>query len=465
MKECIIFGAGSFGRKGYYKLHECFHILAYTDNNSNVWGTSINGINIIAPSDIPKNENIAVIICSTYYQEIRNQLGTLGVKNIWYINPQNFLLQKCDENAYDIYDSKKKLRKVLFVQVAQCIRTYRSAKILSEQGIEVDFAFLDKHPLLDQAFTDLPYGKIIPINSLKEFLEFVNKSDYDIIHCSNEPDYLTALLIQFSNKKIIHDTHDMVSLKRECSMDELVNEYVANVKADGNLYVTDEYANIARNKFGVDSDKIMVIPNLPLKEFLFADKIEKRSLADGQIHCVYEGSITREHKKSHRFLEPIFLKIAESHIHVHIYLPSTCNFLVEEGYMERLEQMNPYIHFEGCLEPKRLISELTQYDIGLAMYNVTERNKAHLANGSATKFYDYLAAKLPIAVADIDTHRKFVEENCVGKVIDLQDNILKQLEEVSSIKISDNILEEKKMYCDLYADVLIEFYEKILNNK
>lgn len=465
MKECIIFGTGSFGKKGYYKLCNDFHILAYSDNNPNTWGSTVNGKDVIKPDMIPQDDNVAVVICSTYFDEINRQLKEMGVHNIWFINPKNWLLQKCDIEKYEICDTRKKLKKVLFVQHTQCIRTYRSAKVLSEKGIIVDFAFLDKHPLLDGAFENLPYNKIVSINSINGFLDFINDSDYDIIHCSNEPDYLTALLVQCTDKKIIHDTHDMVSLKRECTMDELVNEYVANVRADGNLYVTEKYANIARNKFGVNQEKIMILPNLPIREFFIRgeEKTKKKSANDGSIHCVYEGTIAYKEKDSHRFLENIFLKLAENCVHVHIYIPMTISSLGE--YLEGLEKMNPYIHFEGCLEHKKLITELTKYDVGLALFNVNEKNKLHLANASVTKFYDYLAAGLPIAVGDIDTHKQFVAEYGVGMSVDLQTDIVNQLKKISNINIPDNILEKNKMYLDLYANELIKFYEKIINQK
>lgn len=54
-----------------------------------------------------------------------------------------------------------------------------------------------------------------------ELIGFVNKSDFYLVYYSNTPDSLTNLLL-LTNKKIVHDTHDMGAFTLE---------YITNVKA------------------------------------------------------------------------------------------------------------------------------------------------------------------------------------------------------------------------------------------
>ncbi|MCS4522905.1 glycosyltransferase family 4 protein [Clostridium botulinum] len=154
----------------------------------------------------------------------------------------------------------------MFVQDAQCIRTYKISKVLQEMGIQVDIAYLKSHPSIAYKGLKLAYTNIIRIKDMNSFLNFVNESDYDIIHSSNEPDYLTCLLTK-SNKPIVHDCHDLMSLRGDISNDELVHEFVANKFSHGNMYVDYSVKNYAMKKFDLDESKpILVLNNYTLRE-------------------------------------------------------------------------------------------------------------------------------------------------------------------------------------------------------
>lgn len=345
------------------------------------------------------------------------------------------------------------IKKVLFVQSIPCIRTDKVAKAISEKGIQVDIIYLAAHPSDVYKDFKLPYKNIYQIRNINEMIEFVNKSDYDILYSSNEPDYLTVLFTA-SNKPVIHDTHDMMSLRGDITNEEMILEYIANVKSAGNIYVNPLIKEIAAERFNLKDKPILTLQSFIDKDQLPQNFYEKLSKKDGEIHSVFEGGLCSipEH---HRFLEPVFLNLAKNNIHVHIYGP------VDHEYIKVLVSKSEFMHYEGITSPQNLIQEMTKYDIGLAVFNVTQRNKVFLDTAFPNKIWDYLGADLPILFADLLSFRKFADESGTGKILDINGNIKKQLKEVSNIKIDKDFLKNKKWLMNEAADDIIAFLSDV----
>lgn len=284
-------------------------------------------------------------------------------------------------------------------------------------------------------------------------IEFINKSDYDIIYSSNEPDYLTVLFMS-TNKPIVHDTHDMMSLRADISVEQQVLEYIANVKSNGNIYVIPEIRGIAIKKFNIKNKPIFTLNSFIEKDLLPIKFLDKLSSIDGEIHCVFEGGLASEYGH-HRYLEPIFLKLAESNIHVHLHCP------VDPEYIKQLVKKSRYIHYEGVMSPKDLIIEMTKYDVGLAIFNLNERNNTFLNTAFPNKIWDYLAAGLPIAFADLLSFRQFAEQTGVGKVLDIHKDIKNQIQEIKNIDIEKDILVKNKWLMNEVADDIISFLAEV----
>ncbi|APQ77019.1 capsular biosynthesis protein [Clostridium botulinum] len=466
IKKAIIFGAGSFGVSSYEKLERDFHIEYFCDNDKNKWGNSIKGIKVISPEELKLLKEHLIIVASTYYLEIIDQLIKMDLFNIAYISFNNSFLQyindkKLNFNNYNYlsYNTNnlkcidKKISKVLFVQVSQCIRTYKFALVLKNEGVQVDIAYLDKHPKLTYRDLKLPYANIIKIKEIDDFICFLNESDYDIVHSSNEPDYLTNILIK-SNKPIIHDSHDMMSLRGDISNSDIIHEYMANKYSAGNIYVDYPIKNYAVDKFNIRNKPILVLNNFTLEEQRPKKYLNKLSEEDGEIHCVYEGGLSND-KSNHRFLEEKFLKIANNNIHVHFY---TVN---ESKYYGELNNKHKYIHWEGVCSPNKLIEEMTRYDMGLVILNITLKNKNFLETTFPNKVFEYLNSSLPIAVDNLPILSKFVNETKSGKVIKFDDNIYEQIKKIKLINISEDFLEKTGFTTNSHVHELLNFYKEV----
>ena len=288
-------------------------------------------------------------------------------------------------------------------------------------------------------------------------LHFIEQSEFDIIHSSNAPDLLTNLLLTM-DKSVVFDTHDMSSLRGNDSAGEMVMEYVANVYSGGNIYVSDAVAKTAKRKYGLEKKKILTIENLVFEQIEIPMPYDKLSLRDNEIHCVYEGAIS-DNTENHRYFEEIWKEIAAQGIHVHFYSNS------HNGYCRDLDEKSKFFHYEGNLGTYKLIQEMTKYDCGLALFNVTEKNRVHLENATVNKIYEYLNAQLPILISGIKQYKNFIEKYNIGVWHNSNEDIGEQIKQTCQKKVRPNFLQEHRLTMKSVTNNLIEFYEQVVSSK
>lgn len=472
MKNIIIFSAGDRGFIAYKKLRLFFNVVAYTDNNQALWGKTLNGLPIISPEELPKlvsEEQAQVFICNEkHWVDIAAQLNEMGIRD--YINLDTYLPYTFDGFLWQpvSFSKPEPYRKisvhdftVLFVQDCPCARTSKIAMALRERGI-----------LTYAAYTAAPsnageraFLEEYPIWTWTDLLDFVNQSEFDIVHCSNTPDDLVNVLLQ-SNKKIIYDVHDGITAYPDFNYttDQALLEYLATTQADGVIYTTDSFRRAQLQKYRIDISKTFVIGNYPLKAFNGIEPLPKLSERDGQIHCVFEGWIPTENLAArktnsvfNRVLNyvPIWEALAEKGVHIHIYS------YVSPEYCRSLELKSKFIHYEGNFRDEALISQLTQYDVGLLLYSEPQTSLLNYA--SANKFTDYLFAGLPV-VSNAPAYVKLLEQTGGGGGLDVaQDNIVERLKEIREIHIPDDFCQTRGFTMDAHIDDLLAFYGSVIS--
>lgn len=77
----IIFGAGDTGLSAYWYLKNKRTTLMFCDNDPTKWGTKIEGIEVIPPSELPRHSFSYVLIASARHKEIASQLREMGIDN------------------------------------------------------------------------------------------------------------------------------------------------------------------------------------------------------------------------------------------------------------------------------------------------------------------------------------------------------------------------------------------------
>ena len=463
-RKCVIFGAGERGTTIFRKLSIFFDVIAYADNNKDLWGRERNGTAIIPPDDLTelvKKTGAAIFIANElHYLDIAAQLDGYGLS---YYNCENYFCYEREDGVwYPVsFGRPEACRKtgkdkfsVLFVQVKPCTRTDKIAQALKSRGVLTYSAYTASASDAGNA----AYLSEFPFWTYGELLDFVNESEFDIIHCSNEPDILVNLLLH-SNKKVIHDCHDIVTMsKSTATAAEILMEYIANTQADGVMYPTERVQNIMMRKYGTAEEKILVLGNYPLSSFGQVERLAKRSTIDGEIHCVYEGHIVdRSHAEDipYRFFEPIFIQLAQLGIHVHIYSHSV------PEYLNLLDKEYSYIHYEGNYSGCELIREMTQYDLGLALFPPEALAYPELA--SANKLAEYLEAGLPV-VTNVNAYAQTITGANCGGVLDLaQDDVVSKFREYVKIWIPSDFCDTHGFTMDANAERILNFYKKVIS--
>lgn len=458
VEKAVIFGAGQFGKISFEKLKYLYDIAAFADNNSQLWGATVLGVPVVSPQDLAAMDALVFISPERYWRDIAEQLDGLGVR---YAVLNAFLsYQVIHHRIYPLHlgnlvPYKKDLAKefsVLFVQQTLCARTNKIAAALKSIGVKTYAAFQITPAREEEAF----FGQM-PIFSYGELLEYVNSSEFDIIHCSNEDDSLTSLLTH-SNKTVIFDCHDVVSESYSyIPREKFLLEYIASTRSDGVLIFSEEAKAVLCKKYDLSPEKVLAVGNYPSAALFPTEKVEKLSAKDGEIHCVYEGGLIFEENSTVKkyYLRDLFAAFAQAGVHVHFYCPGS----VEQCCA--FANTHPLLHFEGSLSGTALITQMQKYDLGFAMFNISEGVMySYLQMCSPNKLFEYLAAGLPF-ITNVDTFSQFGERYGCGQYIDMAGDIAAQCRAAMGITIEENFLEEHGFTMDANAPRILEFYQKI----
>lgn len=450
--KAIIFGCGDRGRRYIEKVKIYFDVVAFADNNRALWGNLLFGKPVISPDRIKEFGETTVCVCVEKFWGIVRQLSDMGIDCIvidsgLFYTYKDMVLYPVSYSRHAPYRKSREEFAVLYVQNAPCGRTDKISRTLKAKGVMTQNAFFLAPSKMPEA-----YCKENVFDSYDSLLEFVNNSEFDIVHCSNEPDILANLLIH-SNKPAVVDTHDVMTVRDiEAISETYYLEYAANKFADGNLYVAPYYRDLQIARCGIPLERTFVLPNLVLEGQIPAPgkRPPKLSASDGELHVVYEGGISSD-PASHRFFEDIWGPITASHVHIHYYSPNSAD------YCRALEKKSTYLHYEGDLYGQKLIAELGKYDIGSLLLNPVDQN-AMMA--SPNKLYEYLAAGLPI-VTNLTAPLEFVTSRGIGGGLDFKGNVQEQLKELAAITVPDHYLQKNKLTMDSRAEDILAYYKKI----
>lgn len=116
--KLIIFGTGKGAEKALMTMEdEKYEIVAFVDNNSEKKGTFLRNVKIISPEEISKQEYDKIVICSTAFQEIREQLLQLGISKQKladrnFFHTQRFLEYYADSAYKENYEIQQILQYV-----------------------------------------------------------------------------------------------------------------------------------------------------------------------------------------------------------------------------------------------------------------------------------------------------------------------------------------------------------------
>lgn len=251
--------------------------------------------------------------------------------------------------------------------------------------------------------------------------------------------YLPFTFFSPKNKEIITYKHDFDAFRSNLKGLKRLKHYF--------MYLSERQLLLNSNKiihkgkknelsFLPYSKKIKKKPDHLFRDFLDLDLVKglkpKRKLSekDKELHLVYVGSMSfTDDERTESFIK-FSKRITDQKIHLHVYSPiQTYSTKKSFGYsnkaalefFRRNTLNNKYFHFEGFRERKKLISELTKYDLGLHFFGYIDGRKSpqDIKVAFSNKNYDYILAGLPIiASSNLETVSDWVKKNKIGIVVD-----------------------------------------------
>lgn len=342
---------------------------------------------------------------------------------------------------------------ILFLQNTPCIRNYKMATALRSRGHRVSLGYtINRLSQRYPGLSDDTYDENIHIASYRQLWDI--SKNYDLIHSHNEPDDLTVAALA-GDCPVIHDTHDLISLRANGDSGLVYFEGIANRGADGRIATTPFQEREINEMYGPGNPSL-VFYNYASQADLPKRFHSKLSARDGEIHFVYEGGLS---ESAHRDFREIFVEMAVRGVHVHIYPASWSEKLA--AFFGRHKR----IHYYKPVSPKVLMEEMTRYDIGIIPWNLEKGNKRFLDSTIANKLFEYLAAGLPVATSRLQSYEDFFARTPVGVTFD-------SVQELVEVKVSrlmemaSNIDFSKHVYTfENEIQRVEEFYRCLLRKK
>ncbi len=311
--------------------------------------------------------------------------------------------------------------RVLFLQRQPCIRALKYAAALRARhpGITLGFAYQGRtltewYGAGDDLFArwwKLP--RFAPSSPLAAIVE-----DFapDLIHSHNLPDLLTVLALEVVRGEVpvIHDVHDMQSLRRtpyedgfDDPEDPLALEEAAVAGCDALVAVSQEMLDAITERYGA-----------PRRSLLFANYALARDIApaeapehgdDRPLRVVYQGSLSAN--GSHYDLRHAFEAIAAAGMTLDVY-PNR-----DAPEYRELAARTPGMRVMDTLAPSALMRALPGYDVGWAAFNAG-LNDAHLDTALPNKAFEYLASGIPVVSGPHRALADLVRREGVGVVVE-----------------------------------------------
>jgi glycosyltransferase involved in cell wall biosynthesis len=352
------------------------------------------------------------------------------------------------------------IKNILFVQDSSpCIRTIKLATALASNGLHIHLAHRNRTP--DEVYgygnasftsiTRLPKYRFKDIQAIKRIIA---DQAIHLVHFHNQPDELGAKLIKADlGIPVIYDQHDFLSFKHRLSGKERKYERICNEEADGTVYITDSYRNEVAKYYALTEHSLCFANYLSGRSILEKEaELPKCSSLDGKTHLVYIGRIS-ERKKDHRNIMEVARALADEDQIVHIY-PSRNRAYPKYNRMDHV-----IVHEKLPYHP--LISEISQYDFGLTIFNHRlVREMPHVQYALGNKTFDYLSAGLPVLTQEcLQEVAKIVLENGFGFTLE-HFNEDKSLSADSYHALVENIRQKRGDFTmENQIHRLIDFYQ------
>lgn len=169
----VYFGAGSSARA--FCINSGTLPDYFVDNDSNLWGTQFLGVTVLRPKELLSLRPSRIVLTSSFVEEIRLQLKTLGYSNeqivlppksMWSLQPfRDEGVRKATLNRMSQFQTIPGLRRPVVVVGGACLGLVRSGDLIPWDD-DVDFRASDldadlirRHLVADKSFRSETHDK------------------------------------------------------------------------------------------------------------------------------------------------------------------------------------------------------------------------------------------------------------------------------------------------------------------
>jgi glycosyltransferase involved in cell wall biosynthesis len=314
--------------------------------------------------------------------------------------------------------------RILFLQRQPCIRALKYAHALRGRhpALTLGFAYQGRTLTGWYGAGDDLFDRWwrLPVDDAAAALaRAVDEFAPDLIHSHNLPDTLTVLALEIAGGRVpvVHDLHDMQSLRRtpyEDGFDDPLDPQEAEARA---LAGASAVVAVSQEML----EQVVALHGTPRRHLVFANLALRRDLASrerleaarrrngGPVRVVYQGSLSDN--GSHYDLREHFAAAAASGLHIDVY-PNR-----RAPAYRRLAAGTPGMRLMDTLPPADLLQRLPDYDAGWAAFN-DRLNGPHLDTALPNKVFEYLASGLPVIAGRHRALERLVTDEGVGIVLD-----------------------------------------------
>jgi len=288
MKKTVLWGAEFYGQNAYRKMKAQFEIVCFVDNDAMLAGKKLFEVPIISATELKAmhSSEMDIIICSRNYSQVSAQLIEMGI-NEYYVMMEGFLyhnstsesLMPIELSFHSPLKKEKYEKNILFVESVASARTNEIARIMREAGYKVYLLYmLAPQERENTDFSDIYDGEFT-FYTANGMIDFLENSDFDMVHSMSSSLILTNLVLSTS-KHIILDVDE-----NPCeTVEGLFLEYAAATQSDGILYRSQESADAAKRKYGSESKAAISVNRAIFANELdeFYEEVKQREIFRGK---------------------------------------------------------------------------------------------------------------------------------------------------------------------------------------
>ena len=308
--------------------------------------------------------------------------------------------------------AKNRKQIIFFCATTPYVMIYKIAKEFRKNGYETILITISQYDKWDINDYKDGFDKIIcsnfqiykpnlknSFNMLKRLphlimaIDKIGKLKPYLVFAIARPNYITALAMKFFKKyPLIYFPYDILHhfyiespnfLNIQTPDFELRAERYCFENADGIMHKGGPGELDSLKQKTVLGDPVKTTPLklcfLPYcsKEFIVSINKNKLSQKDGEIHLVNVGGLLND-KRNLEIYRLLFTKLLSQRIHIHLYV-KTQHLSKEEDKKNirkglRSFMGNKYFHIEYAFPPKKLIFEISKYNLGLWLEHYEKMN-------------------------------------------------------------------------------------------